>query len=199
MALIADYLDYDTAKVYDQGKTKTCVPHAFFTLLSEHIQQDEGLEVEFDFYKYFDQMEAERDGMLRVRWLCHTAREKGFLTKDGQRVKIDKYVRYNAFRSFEFLCRTIQVAGPMLFAVRRYTGHKLAPKDTDVIEMPTESQLKKKKKAGHLMMIRGFDYKNQWLKIQNSWGKGDSVRWMPYDVLLKITKYMYYVKGVSIK
>jgi len=58
--IVADYLDYDTAEIYDQGKSKTCTAHAFFTLLAEHIQQDTGKELEFDFQEHFDYMEKYR-------------------------------------------------------------------------------------------------------------------------------------------
>jgi len=198
---ITEYIDYKPAKVYDQGKSPTCVAHAFFTLLSEHVQQKYKKEVEFDFYKYHDEMEKHRNGKLRVKYLCVKAKEDGYRTKCGRLVKIGSYRRFSAWRRWDFLCRHIQSpnVGPMLFAVKRYKGHKLNPKDTDVIEMPTEAQFKKKKMVGHMMMIRGFQYSAEWLIIQNSWGKGDSVRLLPHEVLNKICKYMYYVKNVTIK
>lgn len=198
--IIADFLDYETAKVYDQGKTQTCVPHTFFTILSEHIQQRQGEEVEFDFYKYFDEMEADRKPrQLRAHYLCTKAVSDGYKTKDGRLVKIKSFKRSFAYRNWYMFCREIQLFGPQLFAVKTYRGHKLDPKNTDIIEMPTEKQFKNVNKDGHAMMIRGFDYPRKLIKFQNSWGKIDSVKWMPYDVFMKIVKYVYYVKRVEFK
>ena len=74
--IIADYLDYDTAAIWDQGKSKTCAAYAFFTLLAEHIQQHTGKEVEFDFQEHFDYMERYRKVVRkrRVKALCMLAK-----------------------------------------------------------------------------------------------------------------------------
>ena len=208
MTIVADYLDYETAQVWDQGKSITCTAHAFFTLLAEHIQQDTGKEVEFDFKKHFDYMERYREAAKyistrtgreikkrRVETLCILAKEVGFLTKTGERVVIKKYKRRRRF-NFNRLCKTLQNTGPLVFAVHRYKGHKLNPKNTDIIEPVKEGA--KKKKAGHAMMIRGFDRQSQLLKFQNSWGKEDSIKYMPFDVYKDIVKYAYIIEGVYI-
>ncbi len=197
--IIADYLDYDTAKIYDQGKSQTCVAHAFFTLLSEHIQQQTGKEVEFDFYKYHEEMEEERGSQLRVKYLCSKAMKDGFRTKTGELVKIGSYRKYMPYNKWDWFCEHIQSTGPQLFAVKRYKGHKLNPRDTDIVEMPTSEQLKNRKKEGHMMMVRGFDYANRLVKFQNSWGKDDSVKWMPHQVFVMLCKYVYYIKNVTIE
>ena len=205
--IVADYLDYDTAEVWDQGKSITCTAHAFFTLLAEHIQQDTGKEVEFDFKKHFAYMERYREAAKivrgdktikkkRVEALCILAESTGFLTKTGERVVIKKYRRCPFLKNFKFLCKTIQNTGPLIFAVHRYKGHKLNPKNTDIID-PVKAGAKKKK-MGHAMMIRGFDTQSQLLKFQNSWGKEDSIKYMPFDVYKDIVKYAYIIEGVYI-
>jgi len=205
--IVADYLDYDTAEIYDQGKSKTCTAHAFFTLLAEHIQQDTGKELEFDFQEHFDYMEKYREGAKytrgtkvikkrRVEALCVIAESIGFLTKTLERVKIKKYMRCPLYKNFHFLCKTLQKSGPLIFAVHRYKGHKLNPEHTDIIGPVKKGA--KKKKIGHVMMIRGFDKQSQLLKIQNSWGKNDSIKYMPFDVYKSIVKYAYMIKGVYI-
>ncbi len=206
--LIADYIDYSPAKVYDQGKTKTCVAHAFFTLLSEIIQQTYDENVEFDFHGIHAEMEKKRGKKKRIKWLCKTAKDTGFQTKDGRLVTIENYRRYFAYNRWDFLCEHIQSTGPQLIALNMYSGHKLNPKTTDIIEMPTEKQFKKKKKNGHMVMIRGFNRprtddgkeKKSWrlIKIQNSWGADDSVKWLPFDVFKEMVKYQYYLKGVKL-
>ena len=196
--IIADYLDYDTAAIWDQGKSKTCAAYAFFTLLAEHIQQHTGTEVEVDFQEHFDYMERYRKVVRkrRVKALCMLAKEVGFLTKTGELVKIKKYKRLPVYKNFDRLCKTLQNTGPLLFAVHRYKGHKLNPKNTDIIDPVKEGA--KKKKAGHVMMIRGFDQQSQLLKFQNSWGGTDSVKYMPFDVYKDIVKYAYTIGGVYI-
>ena len=205
--IVADYLDYDTAEVWDQGKSITCTAHAFFTLLAEHIQQDTGKEVEFDFKKHFAYMERYREAAKivrgdktikkrRVEALCILAESIGFLTKTGERVAIKKYRRCPFYKNFNFLCKTLQNTGPLVFAVHTYSGHKLNPRSTDIID-PVKAGAKKKK-MGHAMMIRGFDRQSQLLKFQNSWGKEDSIKYMPFDVYKDIVKYAYIIEGVHI-
>jgi len=202
MPLIADFVDYEPARTWDQGKSSQCTAYSFFTLLAEHVQQETGKEVEFDFDKYFKEMEKNREGMLRVKYLCSKAMKDGYRTKTGELVKIASYRKFNAWRNWKFLCEHIQSpnAGPMLFAVNRYVGHDLSPKDTDIIEMPTEEQFKKKKKSGHMMILRGFDNQAKWLRWQNSWEGGEdlNVKWCPWEVFQKINKYCYYIKNVTI-
>jgi len=205
--IVADYLDYDTAEVWDQGKSITCTAHAFFTLLAEHIQQETGKEVEFDFKKHFAYMERYREAAKivrgdktikkrRVEALCILAESTGFLTKTGERVAIKRYRRCPFLKNFKFLCKTIQNTGPLIFAVHRYSGHKLNPKNTDIVD-PVKAGAKKKK-MGHAMMIRGFDTQSKLFKFQNSWGKEDSIRYMPFDVFKDIVKYAYIIEGVYI-
>lgn len=205
--IVADYLDYDTAEVWDQGKSITCTAHAFFTLLAEHIQQETGKEVEFDFKKHFAYMERYREAAKivrgdktikkrRVEALCILAESTGFLTKTGERVVIKRYRRCPFLKNFKFLCKTIQNTGPLIFAVHRYSGHKLNPKNTDIVD-PVKAGAKKKK-MGHAMMIRGFDTQSKLFKFQNSWGKEDSIRYMPFDVFKDIVKYAYIIEGVYI-
>lgn len=193
--VIADYLDYETARTWDQGKSNQCTAYAFFTLLAEHVQQEKGIDVEFDFDKYFKEMESNRGTTMRVRYLCSKAMKDGYKTKCGKLVKIGSYVQFQAWRRLDFLCETIQAGNPMIFAVHQYEGHDLNPKDTDIIEMPTSD---KKKKNGHAMTIRGFDYSGKMIKFQNSW-KHNNIKWMPYDVFLKLCKYCFYIKNVTIK
>lgn len=205
--IVADYLDYDTAEVWDQGKSITCTAHAFFTLLAEHIQQETGKEVEFDFKKHFAYMERYREAAKivrgdktikkrRVEALCILAESTGFLTKTGERVVIKGYRRCPFLKNFNFLCKTLQNTGPLIFAVHRYSGHKLNPKNTDIVD-PVKAGAKKKK-MGHAMMIRGFDTQSKLFKFQNSWGKEDSIRYMPFDVFKDIVKYAYIIEGVYI-
>jgi len=205
--IVADYLDYDTAEVWDQGKSITCTAHAFFTLLAEHIQQDTGKEVEFDFQEHFDYMERYREAAKivrgdktikkrRIEALCILAESTGFLTKTGERVAIKKYRRCPFLKNFKFLCKTLQNTGPLIFAVHRYSGHKLNPKNTDIVD-PVKAGAKKKK-MGHAMMIRGFDRQSQLFKFQNSWGKEDSIKYMPFDVFKDIVMYAYIIEGVYI-
>lgn len=200
MSIIADYLDYATARTWDQGNTIQCTAYSFFALLAEHVQQLHELEVEFDFDKYFKEMEKNRGTQMRVEYLCSHAKNHGYRTKCGKLVKIGSYRRFSAWRKWHWLCRHLQTVGPMIFAVKRYTGHKLNPKNLSVIEMPTEKQFKKKKMMGHAMLLRGYDNQSKWLKFQNSWKGGEdvNVKWMPWEVFQKINKYCYYIKDVTL-
>ena len=205
--VIADYIDYDTAKVWDQGDTKSCTAHAFFTLLAEHIQQDTGKELEFDFLEHFEYIERYREASKftwkdrvikksRLESLCVLAENIGFLTKTGERVKIKKHKRVSFLKNFNFLCKTIQTWGPLVLVVYQYKGHKLNPKSTDVIE-PVKAGAKKRK-TKHAMMIRGFDKQSQLIKFQNSWGEDDSVKYMPFDVYKELVDSAYIIEGVHI-
>ncbi len=191
--IIADYLDYDTARTWDQGTSIQCASYAFFTMLAEHVQQLHNKEVEFDFDKYFKEMEENRGKKRRIEYLCSHARNHGYHTKTGELVKIGSYRRFSAWRKWEWLCRHLQTVGPMIFVVQRYKGHVLNPKSSDVIKMPT----KEKRKATHAMMLRGFDNQSKWLKFQNSYGE-NSIKWCPWEVFQKINLYCYYIKDVTI-
>ena len=102
---------------------------------------------------------------------------------------------WDASKHSKKLSTTIQTSGPLIFAVKRYKGHKLNPKNTDIIGAVKDGAVKEK--AGHAMMIRGFDYPRRLIKFQNSWGN-NSIKWMPLAVYQDIFKYAYYFKGVSI-
>ena len=198
MAITADYLDYSTARTWDQGQSSTCVSHAFFTLLAEHIQQSTGKIVEFDFDKYHDEAEEykKENGGHRVVALCKIAKDKGFKTKTGELVKIGSYRRYAAYRNFQWLCRIIQTAGPFLLSLYLYKGHSLNP-SSDIITTPKGER----KGTSHMVMIRGFDFPSEWLRIQNSWYSKDedNIKWLPHPALVEMCQYMYYVSDVTIK
>ena len=194
--ILADYVDYDTAEIYDQKKTDSCTAHAFFTLLSEWCQQDRGMDLEFDIMKYFKQMEKERpSGKFRLNWLSTTAREKGFKAKTGELVKITGYSNVIAKNSFRRLCETIQRNGPLILAINTYKGLNLRPKDTDIIkDFPDDAV---RNRMGHVLMIRGFDYPGRLIKLQDSYGAG-SVKWLPLNIYLKVVKGAYFFKGITI-
>lgn len=198
--LIADKLDYSTARTWDQGNTLQCTAYSFFTLLAEHVQQLYEIEVEFDFDKYFKEMEQNRGNRMRVEYLCSHAKKHGYETKCGKLVKIGSYRLFSAWRKWNWLCRHLQTVGPMLIAVKRYKGHVLNPKYSDTIEMPTKDQFKKKKINGHAMLLRGFDNESKRLRWQNSWKGGEdrNVKWCPWEVFQKINKYCYYISKVTI-
>jgi len=198
MSIVLDHGDYATARTWDQGQSLTCVSHAFFALLAEHVQQHTEKIVEFDFYKYHDEAEEykKKHGGNRVVALCMIAKDRGFKTKTGELVKIGGYRRYAAYRNFKWLCRIIQTAGPFLLSVHLYKGHSLNP-SADIITTPKGAR----KGTSHMVMIRGFDFPSRWLRIQNSWYSKDedNVKWLPHDALVKMCQYMYYVKDVTIK
>jgi len=195
MVLIADYVDFDTAEIYNQKSTKACTAFSFFTLLSEYVQQEHGLKVEFDILKEFDKMEKLRGKKRRVWWLFSYCKTVGFKAKSGELVKIKGYRLLTQKKNFKKLSTVIQQSGPLVFVVHRYNGHKLNPKDTDIIESVKPSM--KKKNVGHAMMVRGFDHPRRLIKFQNSWGD-NSIKWMPLDVWQDIIKYGYYIEGGTV-
>jgi len=196
MPIVADFLDYDSAEIYNQKNTDSCTCFAFFTLLSEWCQQDRGMNLEFDIKKYFKRMNIERpSGKFRLNWLSKTARTEGFKAKTGEIVKITGYSTVIAFKSFRRLCETIQRHGPLIFSVNQYEGHRLNPA-TDVIAPVKKGATKKKQ--GHVMIIRGFDYPGRMIKFQNSWGN-NSVKWIELPTYLQIVKGAWFFKGITIK
>ena len=195
--VIADFLDYDTARTWDQGDSNMCTAYAFFAVLAEFVQQKYGVELEFNFKKYFKLMEKNRrKRMLRIYWLCFHASSKGFKAKSGELVKIKGYRRVSGYKSFEKICETLQKKGPLLFAVHQYKKHDLNPSNTDIIKKVPENA--KKKRWGHAMTLRGFDHQSKLLKFQNSWDTNFNIKWLPLPVYQNIVKYVFSIDDVSI-
>ena len=196
--IIADYLSYKPLKVYDQGKTKYCTAYAFFAVLSEFVQQEYGFDVEFDIEKYFKEMEEYRlivraVNKTRVRCFIDIGRSKGYRAKTGELVKIHGSISFPTGRVPDKICEYLQKFSPGIFTVDRYKKHNL--NDT-IIQMVDEDDVKKK--AGHAMMMIGFDKQKKLFQFQNSWGKGYD-QYMPFNVYEQIGKYCYFIKHVTIE
>ncbi len=196
--VLADYLSYKPLKVLDQGNTKHCTAYAFFAVLSEFIQQEYGFDLEFDIPKYFDEMEDYRNIIRavkkrRIRCFLEIAQAEGYRAKTGELVKIHGFLSYPTGKFPKKICEYLQKFSPGIFAVDRYKGHSL--NDTIIQEVPEEA---KKKKAGHAMMLIGFDVPKQQFQFQNSWGKSYD-QYMSWEIYDQIGKYCYFIKHVTLE
>lgn len=195
--IIADYLSYKPLKVYDQGKTIHCTAYAFFAVLSEFIQQEYGFDLEFDVEKYFDEMEKYRAitrgvNKTRVRCFLDIGQKKGYKAKTGELVKIQGFLSFPGGKFPLKICEYLQKFSPGIFAVDRYNGHSL--NDTIIQEV---SEGSKKKKAGHAMMMIGFDKNKNLFQFQNSWGKSYD-QYLPFKIYERIGKYCYFIKHTEL-
>lgn len=214
--ILADYIDFKTARVLDQGKTPTCSSHAFFMALSEHVQQEHGLDLEFDYIAEYSRMkkwrarEIEKSSLARRKYSRYVpcyfkiGQDEGFRATTGELVKVKSWIKVfgqgEAWRTR--ILKELQKYGPVVFAVRRYYEHSLKDgKDGIIEDVPAGA---KEKRTGHVMILRGFDRTKQLLKFQNSWGEEASVRWMRFSTFSStingepLAKYAYSIRKTTI-
>lgn len=193
---IADYIEYIPSKVLDQGSDPLCTSYALCVTLSEMIQNNNDLEVDFDPQQIFEQrnnyiknFKGNKADIKNAYLDC--GRREGFLTSDGK-YRIWITGGRNISTGSNSLAKNLQQFGPVIFGINLYEGHSIT---TDPIKpVPSGSKIK----GGHSMLLRAHELKTKRFKFQNSWGD-KSVRWIDYDVIQQLIVHAYVIYHYDIQ
>lgn len=196
MLRLADYIEYKPTKIYDQGTLPQCSAFAYLAALTENIEQEFGVLVEFDIKKEYDRMIKSGIEKTFIERFGDIGRKDGFKSIDGKYlVKVEAIVK---IKPLDFTREFLQAKGTLVWIAWIYKGYSLTKADKNAVLIPLSTSTKRSART-HAMFIAGYD-KDRGYKFYNSWGKNSTPRYVDVKTFEILTKGLcvYYFDLISL-
>ena len=170
---LADQIEYKPKKIYNQGTLPNCSAFAYLGALTENVEQEFGVEVEFDIVAEYNKMRASKIDKTFIERFTEIGKTDGFKSIDGKYlVKVEGVTKVPAM--FLNAVRTeLQEKGTLVWTIWLYPNYSLTKHDKDLRLMSLPVTAKRTAKT-HAMFIAGYD-KDKGFKFYNSWGTSQAL------------------------